>query len=236
MVSKTAMLELVKGFRAGDVDKALKDDPDLLKIRDERGRNLLHILCMRKPAKGKAADSIKTAEVLLKHGVDKDSVAFTEGNWKATPLWHAVGRGQNLALAEFLLKRGCNPNYSLWAASFNNDRDAIRLLVRHGALLEDSSVDESPFLGAVKWSRFGPAEELLKLGANPDYRDKHGMTALHYMLKKNTDKKQIAMVIAHGARGDIKDRQGRTVIDILTRKKDAALRKMAEQLANRGSA
>lgn len=232
MISKTAMLALVKGFRAGDVDKALKENPKLKDVRDERGRNWLHICCGQKIKKGQEKDSIRTAEVLLKHGFDMNAHAFTEGAWKATPVWFAIGRGENNALAEFLLKRGANPNYALWAAGFREDLAAIRLLVKYGADLEDPSVaHEPPLIGAVMWSKFGPTEELLKLGANPDSQNKNGMTALHLMLKKNSDKKHIAMLVRAGARGDIKDKSGATAIDILRRKKDPDLRKLAEQLA-----
>jgi len=233
MVSKTAMLALVKAFRFADVDRALRENPELKAFRGERGRNWLHICCGQKVKKGQEKDSIKTAEVLLKHGFDMNAPAFTEGSWKATPVWFAVGRGENPALLEFLLKRGADPNHSLWACSFRSDLAAMRLLIRHGADLEAVAEDSTPFLGAVGWSKFAAAEELLKHGANPDARDSKGMTALHYMLKKNSDKKYIAMVIAHGARGDIKNKDGVTAIDILTKKKDPAFRKMAEQLAAR---
>jgi uncharacterized protein len=231
VISKTAMLALVKGFRASEVDAGLKENPALLAWRDERGRNWLHVCCATKAPKARQKDSVETAAVLLQHGLDKDSVAFAEGTWQATPVWYTVGRGENLALTEFLLDRGANPNHSLWAAGFNDDIGAIRLLVRHGARLDDVAEGATPFLEAVKWSHFEAAAELLKLGADPNYRDVHGMTALHYMLKKNSDKKHIAMVVAGGARGDIADKAGATAIDILRRKKDPDLRKLAEVIA-----
>jgi len=232
-VSKTKMLELVKGFHAAEVDTALKENPKLRGVRDERGRNWLHVCCGQKVKKGQEKDSIRTAAVLLKHGYDMSAAAFTEGAWKATPVWFAISRGENKPLAEFLLKKGADPNHSLWAANFRGDLEATRLLVKHGARLEDIAEDTTPFLGAVSWSRFEAAEQLLKLGANPDFVDSKGMTALHYMLKKNSDPKHIAMVVRHGARGDIKDKAGATAIDILRRKRDPALRKLADVLAAR---
>ncbi|MEI9993777.1 MAG: hypothetical protein WDM91_04210 [Rhizomicrobium sp.] len=233
MISKTAMLVSVKAFDATAVDNGLKENPALLAFRDRRGRNWLHLCCGRRPAKGREKDSLRTAEGLLRHGFDIDAAAFTEGDWQATPVWYAIAHGRNLALAEFLLERGASPNHSLWAASFNKDLPAIRLLVKYGADLEQIAEETTPFLGAVKWSQFGPAEELLKAGADPNWRDKHGMTALHYMLKKNSDAGHIAMVVRYGARGDIPDGTGKTAIDILRRKKAAALRELAEQLAAR---
>jgi hypothetical protein len=232
-VSKTKMLEFVRAFAAADVDTALREVPALKKVRDDRGRNWLHICCATKPKKGQEKDSIRTAEVLLKHGFDPSLPAFTEGNWKAVPVWFAVGRGENLRLAEWLMQRGGDPNHSLWAASFTGNLAAIRLLVKHGADLEQVAEDSTPFTGAVGYSRFAAAEELLKLGANPNAANSKGMTALHMMLKKNSEKKHLAMVVRFGARGDIRDKAGVTAIDVLRRKKDPDLRRLAEVLAAR---
>lgn len=232
MVSKTKMLSLLKTFKWTEVDEALAESPALLDVRDERGRNWLHICCAVS-VKGKKLnpeDSVKTAAVLLKRGLGIDEAAFTEGKWQATLLWYAIARGQNLVLAEYLLKHGANPNYCLWAAAFNDDLDALRLLARHGADINDSSVDESPFLGAIKWSHFRAAEELLRLGADVNYQDSHKMTALHYMLKKGSDKKHFAMLLAHGARGDIKNKDGLTASAIMRKKKDPDFPAIADKL------
>ena len=117
MISKTKLKELIKGFKWKEVDRALAERPDLLAVRDERGRNWLHLCCGVNPkrAKLKPADSVKTAEVLLRLGLDINREAFSEGDWKATPLWYAIARGENLMLAEFLLRRGSSPDYCLWA-------------------------------------------------------------------------------------------------------------------------
>jgi ankyrin repeat protein len=232
MVSKTKLNSLVREFRWKETDEALAENPALISVRDERGRNWLHLCCgvNLKGGKLKASDSIKTAEVLLRRGLDINGEAFTEGAWKATPLWYAIARGQNLALADYLLKHGSTPNYSLWAAAFNNDLDAIRLLIRHGANLNDAFENETPFLSAIKTSHFRSAEELLKLGSDVNYQDSKGMTALHYMLKKDSDKKHFAMLIAHRARGDIRNRDGITAAEIMRKKKDPDFRKMADQL------
>ena len=56
------------------------------------------------------------------------------------------------------------------------------------------------------------------------------MTALHYMLKKGSDKKFFAMLIAHGARGDIKNKDGVTAAELMRKKKDPQFRGMADQL------
>jgi uncharacterized protein len=228
MVSKTRMLDWVKGFEWRDVERGLDESPELMAYRDERGRNWLHVCCgvNAKKTKQSVADSIKTADVLLKAGFDVNEAAFTEGDWfHATPLWYAIGRGENVELAKFLLKNGSNPNNALWAASFNHDLDAIRLLAKSGADV-DQDGPETPFLGAVKWSLFDSAEELLKHGANPNWQDEKKMTALHYMLKKGSDKRNVEMVVRYGARLDIPNKDGVTAAQIMARKKDPDYKRM----------
>ncbi len=234
MASKTALMEAVKAFRWRDVDAALTESPELLEFRGERGRNWLH-LCCGSPLKGagrSAADSIATADALLSKGLDIDGEAFSEGAWKATPLWFAVGWGGNLPLAEHLLERGCNPNFCLWAASYNRDLDAIRTLIAHGAVVDDPTGKDTPFLDAVKWSRFDAAEELLRRGADVNARDGKGMTALHLMLRNGSEPTYLRMIAAHRARGDIPDPRGATAIEVMRRKRDPDLRRLAEQLAS----
>lgn len=85
---------------------------------------------------------------------------------------------------------------------------------------------ETPLLHAVKYSRFR--------GADPDYRDMRGMTALHCMVKKNSDVRHFQMSAEHGARGDIPDRDGRTATAILSRKRDPGFHAVASRLASEG--
>ena len=231
MISKTRMLSLVQEFTWRDVKGAIGEDPELIGFRDKKGRNWLHLCCgvNIKKLKVKVADSIRTAEILLKAGLDINEGAFSEGKWKATPLWYSIAFGENLALSEYLLKRGSDPNHCLWAAANNNDAEAIRLLIHYGA--EDPSNEEmSTFLAAIQWNRFAAAEEFLKLGADVDFQDSTKMTALHYLLKKGSDKKYIRMLIKYGARGDLKNGSGVTAAEIMMRKRDPGFREMAAQL------
>ena len=75
------------------------------------------------------ASSTRTCDALLEAGLDIDREAFREGDWKATPLWYAVSRGENRALARHLLERGAAPNHCLWAAAFRDDVATIGLLL-----------------------------------------------------------------------------------------------------------
>ncbi len=231
MVSKTSMREAVRAHRWQDVAEGLAERPDLRDVVDERGRNWLHQACM---APGEDEASVRTADVLLGLGLGLDAPAFTEGAWRATPLWHVISRGRSLKLAEHLLKLGADPNYCLFAAVWNEDHAAIRLLIENGADIEEGADrGDTPLLGAVAWSRFGPAETLLKAGANPDVLNAKGETALHMMLRKGSAPGHFQLFARHGARGDMPDAEGRTAIDLLGRKRDPAYRAAAESLARR---
>jgi hypothetical protein len=226
-VSKTRMLALVKALDWKATRSALTDAPELLDYRGKRGENYLHVCCGVDIAMRhlRAADSIKSAGVLIEAGLDVNREAFREGEWKATPLWYAVARGSNLALAKHLLERGSTPEYCLWAAAYNDNPAAIRLLVDAGATI-DPAGGETPLLFGARWSRFAAARALLESGANANYQDKSGKTSLHYMLKKRSDATYVRLFLQHGARVDLPDRDGVTAQSLLSRSRDPRYREL----------
>lgn len=232
MTSKTRLTEALVNHRFADVEAALAAKPELVALRDDRGRNPLH-LCCGVDIRCKSIDArhgIRVADLLIEKGICIDEPAFTEGNWHATPLWYAIGRGRNLRLAKHLLERGCDPNHCLWAAGFRDDLAAIRLLLDHGAEIDAVTEDETPFLSAIKVSHFRSAEILLQHGANVDFQDGKRMTALHYMLKKGSDRRHFRMLMRFGPRGDLPNGKGETAAAIMARKRDPEFKRMAQML------
>ena len=232
MASRTRLTEQVRHLDASAVFAGLEESPELLAHRDDRGRNWLHLTCSINAAEKHIDETraVTLARGLLERSLPIDAPAFTEGDWHATPLWYAVGRGRNLPLVRYLLDAGSTPEHCLWAASFNDDATMIQALIAGGASLETVVEDETPFFGAVKYSKFIGAKALLEAGANPDWVDPKGRTAMHAMLKKGTDPVHFQMFVTHGARSDIPDRDGKTVDAILRRKRDKAWHALADRL------
>lgn len=227
-VSKSAMLELTKGWRWRELRAALADGAPA-HARDRRNRSWLHLCSAVDARRGdrKARDGVKTAQLLIDAGLDIHDAAFTEENFQATPLWYAVAFGHNLPLAKHLLARGARPDHCLWAAAFNDDAPMLRLLVKHGAPVDAVAEGATPLFFAAQWSRFRAVRELLALRACPDWRDAKGRTALHCLLRKGASPAALRMLITGGARLDIPDRDGRTAAQILGRKRDPAYRRLA---------
>ena len=219
-MSKTRLFRSIKALDIEAVAALIEADPDLLRVTDDRRRNPLHFLCGL-PADPKAAGrELTLARRLLDAGLDVNAPAFVEGAFEATPLWYAISRGRNLPLARLLLKHGSTPENCLWAAAFAEDVAAIDLLVRRGASLDPVAEDETPFLGAIKWSRFVAAERLLRHGANVNFQNSKGLTALHLVLKKGSDPRHVEMLLRHGADPTITSRDGRSPLDLVRNRRD----------------
>ncbi len=230
-ISKTGLLALIKDLDWRAIKPALQENPDLLGFRGKKGENLLHVCCGIDIDKSglSATDSVKTADVLIDASLDVNEEAFSEGDWKATPLYYAISRGRNMTLAKHLLRRGASPEHCLWAAAFKDDVAAIRLLVQAGATVDALAHGETPFLFAVKWSRFKAAEALIEAGTDVNFRDKTGKTALHYVLKKRSDAKYVGLLLEHSARLDVADHEGVTAESMLSRMRDPEYQKLAKR-------
>ena len=229
-ISKTKLLALLKDLDWRAVKAALEERPDLRGYRGDKGENLLHTCCGIDIEKRglRGGDSVKMAGVLLDASFDINREAFTEGEWKATPLWCAIGRGKNLELAKYLLKRGADPEHCLWAAAFNNSPAAVRLLANARAVV-DPPGGETPFLFAVRWSHFESAKALLDAGADVNFQDRDGKTALHYVLKKRSPPKYVHMLLERGARLDVSDAAGVTAGSMLSRMRSPEYQKLAKE-------
>jgi ankyrin repeat protein len=158
--------------------------------------------------------------MLLDWGLDIESPI---GKDRVTALFTSVARGRNPTLVKLLLKRGADvrqaPGGGLFAAGWWNDVENLELLIRAGAEV-DIVVGITPFLASWCWQKFDAAKVLALSGANVNFQDSKGRTALHFAIDKEFDPTVIKWLVNKGASPDIPDRDGVTVRLRASRKRD----------------
>src|SRR6476620_8097389 len=224
-MSRTRMIEAVKKLDIETVRTLLAADPDLLRLTDRRGFNLLHLACCVPCADLGIAEShaAKMVTLLLDKGLDVESTLPPEQD-RCTALFFAVARGRNATLIKLLLKRGAKvqnaPGGGLFAAAWYDDVSHLDPRLKAGAKV-DVVVGMTPFLAAWTWKKFQAARFLARRGANVNFVDpKSGRTALHYGVEKEFDPAQLAWLVDLGASPDIKDRSGVSARERASRKRN----------------
>src|SRR5437588_487679 len=161
-MSKTRIIDAVKQLDVDAVRDLLDAKPELLKVTDQRGFNLLHLACCVPCADLGIAESVsaKLVHLLLDRGLDVESQLPAKQD-KCTALFFAVARGRNTTLIKLLLKRGAKvanaPGGGLFAAGWYDDVETLELLIRAGAKI-DVQVGVTPFLAAWMWKKFEAAK------------------------------------------------------------------------------
>ena len=229
-MSKARLLEAVQELDLGSARELLRARPSLITIVDRQGRNLLQLACCVSTSKLRVARSAQTRVVnfLLDQGVEIDAPV---GRDQCTALFFAVARARNPRLVTLLLDRGAKvklaPGGGLFAAGWWDDTENLELLLRAGAEI-DVEVGVTPFLACWCWKKFKAAKFLASEGANVNYQDARGRTALHHGVEKEFDSALLKWLVIHGASPDIADREGISARLKAARKRDkrflAALR------------
>ena len=114
-----------------------------------------------------------------------------DGEFRATPLWYAVARGENLPLVRFLLGRGADASYSLWAAVWRDDPDLCRELLNSNPRLNLRAHGETPIFYAARLKRLKTLGLLIAAGADPTVLDPQGRDALAIARARNLPKEII---------------------------------------------
>jgi ankyrin repeat protein len=209
-VSKTALLASVQHLDLAGTKRILAAKPELMTVVDRRGLNLLHIACAASPAMRGVSESTqqRLVEFLLDQGFEID---LSVGRDKVTALFMAVARARNTSLITFLLDRGAQvakaPGGGLFAAGWWDNPKHLALLLDAGAPI-DVVVGVTPFLACWCWKRFDAAKYLATRGADVNFQDRKGKTALHHGVEKEYDPGLLGWLVAHGASPDIDDRDG----------------------------
>lgn len=153
----------------------------------------------------KSTDAVAIADMLLAHGADVNAGSF-DGDHPLSPLYWALGHSGNMALAEWVLDNGANPNdgESLYHATELGHVDGVRLLMRHGA----DPVGTNALLRAMDFDNAGMVEILLDGGASPNEGTKSWInwiggeakiSALHHAARRMNSRAVLDLLLDHGA-------------------------------------
>ena len=195
--SKTALFEAAKTWSVAAVKAMLAAAPALVQATDPKRRMALHMACAVKPGGHGLgeANGIKTVAALLEGGADLEAevpMEEDEEDFRATPVWYAVSRGENLPLVRFLLKRGADASYSLWAAVWRDDAVLCRELLKTEPRLNLKAHGETPIFYAARLQRLKTLELLVEAGANPTIADRRGRDAVDIARARRLPKDMIA--------------------------------------------
>lgn len=219
-MSKTRLIEAVQNLNLEVTRKLLDDNPALLTVTDRQQRNLLHLACSASCTKLNKPETVAARMVnfLLDRGLDIETVVSDSSCDGVPPIWFAVARGRNPTVVKLLLKRGARPT-GLFAAGWYEDIPMLDLLVRAGAII-DEVVGVTPFLACWCWKKFEAAKFLARKGADVNYQDQKGKTALRYGVEKEFNPALLQWLVKHGASPDLADQQGITPRMKASRKRD----------------
>ena len=221
--SKTGIIDAARSLDVDAVAAILDASPELRSATGASDRTLLHLACAVPTTSAKArALQVRLAALLLDRGLSIDA---PYGRDACTALFEAVARARNIDLIRFLLDRGADvqtaPGGGLFAAAWWEDLEILDVLLDAGADME-IVVGVTPFLAAWSWKRFDAAKHLARRGADVNYQDRKGRTALHIALEKEFDPSLIAWLVRHGASADIPDADGVSARVKASRKKNRA--------------
>jgi len=178
--SKTALFDAARRWDAPAVKALLKAAPALITATDPKSRQAIHIACATKPGGLDEPNGIATVTALLRAGasIEAEVPMPDEGDFRATPVWYALSRGENFPLVKFLLRRGADASYSLWAAVFRDDTALMRALLATKPRLDLRAHGETPIFYAARLQRRKTLDLLIKAGADPTIKDERGRDAI----------------------------------------------------------
>jgi ankyrin repeat protein len=181
--TKTALFAAAKRWDAAGVAAILVATPELVTATDPRGRMALHLACAVRPAAAGVAerDGTQTPAALLAAGADLEAAVpmdADEGDFRATPVWYAAARGENLALVRFLLARGADASPCLWAAVWRDDAVLLGALLAAKPSLNLIAHGETPLFYAARLKRLKTLDLLIEAGADPSIPDRQGRDAV----------------------------------------------------------
>jgi Ankyrin repeats (many copies) len=226
-------IQAVTTLNVGQTRQLLESEEKWRTWSQPDGKNALHFLCgtpivakwnvpayeLKPPDPERAEASLAILKLLLKHGLDINSIHRIPdkncGYFPGTPVWYAYTRGRNEKLYTWLLKNDGSPDHCLFAITWYDDVKAANLFRKCGAL---RSILDAPLL------RDGLASKV----KNSDYLDsafrdpQSAIKKLSECLLASISWKKFRMadwLLKNGADPNVTDPRGNTPLLYMVKKK-----------------
>ncbi|WP_136657067.1 ankyrin repeat domain-containing protein [Nitratireductor sp. XY-223] len=193
------------------VDAVLAEDPEAATRQVGIRSPILHLAFSKhihaEPAR--ADDMIAIADALLRGGADvNDSYPFEPGaEHRLSALYGALGHGDNMRLAQWLLENGADPNdnESLYHSTELGHHEGLKLLLKHGAVADGTNALPRALdfndLEAVKLLLEGGADPNEGITPHPSGQPMMTVYALHQAARRMCSGEIAQLLIDHGADG-----------------------------------
>ena len=193
------------------VETALEIDPKAAMRQIGVRTPILHLAFSRHihTAPERRDDMISIAAALVAHGADvNDSYPVEPGSeHRLSALYGAVGHADNMALAEWLLERGADPNdnESLYHATELGHHDGLKLLLRYEANPAGTNalprVMDFDDLEAVRLLLKAGADPNEGIGSHPSGQPATTIPGLHQAARRMCSPEIAELLISNGADG-----------------------------------
>ena len=198
----------------------LKNAPSLARAIDVNGWTPLHYCCasaMFKLGQAQATAQLRIARLLLEHGAETTATFLFEQKWPIPPLYHCCGQHNNPALAEALFQAGATPydNETVYHAADEGHDECLALIEKYAEEKKLAAECTSCLSTQLHWGHTRGAAWLLAHGADPNaINPRLGDNALHAAVKQRRNDKIIRLLLDHGADPTLKNRDGKTAIQL----------------------
>ncbi|MFY0634583.1 MAG: ankyrin repeat domain-containing protein [Vannielia sp.] len=190
------------------LEAAIAVDPGAATAEIEGAPPLCHLAFSRWiHGDGTEQDMLRLAKLLLAHGADVNAGKPEPGGsgHMLSPLYGAIGHGNNMALGRWLLDHGANPDdgESLYHACELGHCEGLRMLLEAGA----DPAGTNALLRALDFDDLNAVQMLLEAGADPDEgvadhpsgQPAMKATALHQAARRMRSGETAQLLIAAGA-------------------------------------
>lgn len=187
-------------YDVAEVRRRLAADPAAA-TRTENDRRPIGALAFSRyhQCGGAEADMLAVADALLAAGADvNDTIPDDYGPARLPVLYGAIGHGNNMGLAEWLLDHGADPNdgESLYHATELGHRGGLRLLLAHGARPEGTNA----LLRALDFDDARAVALLLDAKSVPETGEPPLLAqALHHAARRMCSAATVRLLLDHGA-------------------------------------